>query len=73
MRFKPGDAIVVVSAWARSDYANGNKGTVKARNPFRIDMAWWVVVFESGLKETVDENEMEHAEVVASPLWRALT
>lgn len=66
MKFKPGDEIVIVDKGMDEPYENGDNGILREREMFY----WRVVIGDKAW--LVDEKEMEHAEVVASPLWRAL-
>lgn len=72
-KFKPGDEIVVVNAWTGSDYENGDKGILERVDSSIITKSWWRVIMEGDLQMLVDEEEMEHAAIVDSPLWNALS
>lgn len=67
--FAPGDEIVVVKAWEGSDYQNGDRGLLQSDDGFQE--GYWSVQID-GRRETLEEGEMEHAAVVASPLWEEL-
>lgn len=71
MKFKPGDEIIILDAWQGSSYSNGSRGIVEKNNAGCN--RWWDVRFPKIGTHPVDGQEMEHAHVVASPLWKALT
>lgn len=77
--FAPGDEIVVVNANMFRSYENGDKGTIDSllwglvRGP--KESGCWKVMLQTkqGLRrDWLNEEEMEHAAVVGSPLWEEL-
>lgn len=81
-KYAPGDEIVVVDVVGAVDFENGDVGVLVA-----LDELWenirgpneaplWEVRMKSGAsmghKRFLEENEFELAEIVHSPLWKAL-